>query len=102
VNELTTPAFDATKYADEYADRVRAAVEQKVAGQELQAVGDVPKAQIIDLFEALKQSLALVQSAPAGTASKETPELEGHAPGEAPLKKAGPRASAPKKRATAG
>jgi DNA end-binding protein Ku len=102
VGELTVPAFDSTKYADEYADRVRAAVEQKVAGQQLQAVGDVPKAQIIDLFEALKQSLALVQTAPADTASHEASEPGGHAPGEVPVKKTGPRMNEPKKRATAG
>lgn len=60
INELTTAAFDASKYRDEYADRVRAAVDQKVAGQEVTAVGEVPRAEIIDLFEALKQSLAEV------------------------------------------
>lgn len=61
INELTTEKFDATKYHDEYADRVKAAVEQKVAGQEVAIVGEVPKAEIIDLFEALKASLAEVK-----------------------------------------
>jgi DNA end-binding protein Ku len=65
INELTTDKFDSTKYHDEYADRVKAAVEQKVAGQEIAVVGDVPKAEIIDLFEALKASLAEVQTGAA-------------------------------------
>jgi DNA end-binding protein Ku len=62
INELSVSQFDATKYHDEYVDRVRAAVENKVAGQQIQTVGEVPKAQIIDLFEALKQSLAQAQA----------------------------------------
>ncbi len=61
INELTTDTFDSTKYHDEYADRVKAAVDQKVAGQEIAIVGEVPKAEIIDLFEALKASLAEVK-----------------------------------------
>ena len=60
INELTSAAFDSAKYRDEYVDRVKLAVEQKIAGQEVAAVGEVPKAEIIDLFEALKQSLAEV------------------------------------------
>lgn len=67
INELTTEKFDSTKYHDEYADRVKAAVEQKVAGQEIAIVGEVPKAEIIDLFEALKASLAEVKAEPAPT-----------------------------------
>jgi DNA end-binding protein Ku len=58
INELSVESFDASKYHDEYADRVKAAVEQKIAGQEIAVVGEVPRAEIIDLFEALKMSLA--------------------------------------------
>lgn len=57
IEQLTSDAVDLAKYKDSYRGRVLAAVEQKVAGQKLQLAPEAPKAQIIDLFEALKQSL---------------------------------------------
>jgi DNA end-binding protein Ku len=84
IEQLSVAEFDASKYRDEYEDRVRAAVEQKAAGQELQSVGEVPRAQIIDLFEALKQSLQQLQ--PASDASEHEGPLG--------LKKTSPRAEA--------
>jgi DNA end-binding protein Ku len=61
INELSAAKFQPEKYHDEFVDRVHAAVEQKTAGQEVRLVQEVPRAQIIDLFEALKQSLAQAQ-----------------------------------------
>jgi DNA end-binding protein Ku len=61
IEELGTDAFEPEKYTDSYSDRVKAAVDQKVAGQEITIAPEAPKAQIIDLFEALKKSLADVQ-----------------------------------------
>lgn len=72
IDELSTEAFQPEKYHDEFVDRVRAAVEQKTAGQEVRLVQEVPRAQIIDLFEALKQSL----SAAKGEGDAGTPEGE--------------------------
>lgn len=57
IEQLSSKEFDAKKYEDTYRKRVLAAVEQKVAGQKIQVAPEAPKAQIIDLFEALKQSL---------------------------------------------
>ncbi len=54
---LATEKFEPSKFKDEYASRVQAAAEQKVAGQEVTLAPEQPQAQIIDLFEALKQSL---------------------------------------------
>lgn len=62
IEQLSNPRFELDKYVDSYRKRVLAAVEQKVAGQELQLAPEAPRAQIIDLFEALKQSLS--QEAP--------------------------------------
>ena len=39
---------------------MKEAVERKVAGEEVQAAPEAPKAQIIDLLEALKRSVAQV------------------------------------------
>lgn len=62
INSLSNAAFEPAKYSDEYADRVRKAAEEKVAGQQVTVVAEQPQAQIIDLFEALKQSLREVES----------------------------------------
>ena len=62
IEELGVDGFDATKYhRNSFSERVKAAVDQKVAGQEITIAPEAPKAQIIDLFEALKKSLADVQ-----------------------------------------
>jgi len=57
IEQLSSKTFDGDKYEDSFRKRVLAAVEQKVAGLELQFAPEAPRAQIIDLFEALKQSL---------------------------------------------
>ncbi|HEY2409113.1 MAG TPA: Ku protein [Polyangiaceae bacterium] len=62
IDQLSTDEFDASKYSDSFSDRVRAAVDQKVAGQEVTIAPEAPKAQIIDLFEALKKSLSAGKS----------------------------------------
>ncbi|MEO8603565.1 MAG: Ku protein, partial [bacterium] len=72
IEQLGAKAFDATKYTDDYRERAMALIEQKVAGQEI-AVGPArtPKGQIIDLMEALKQSLSARK---AGAAAEPKPE----------------------------
>src|SRR5690349_8331259 len=67
IEQLTSDRFVPDQYKDEYESRVHAAVEQKVAGQEIQVAPEKPAAQIIDLFEALKRSL---DEAPAVIAAK--------------------------------
>ena len=57
IEQLSTEAFKAEQYHDEYRDRVMQAVEQKAAGETVTVAREAPQAQIIDLFEALKRSL---------------------------------------------
>lgn len=57
IDQLSADTFKPDQYRDTYRDRVIAAVEKKVEGQEVTVVPEQPKAQIIDLFEALKRSL---------------------------------------------
>jgi DNA end-binding protein Ku len=90
IDQLSSKDFDAEKYKDDYADRVRAAVEQKVAGREVTVAAEAPRAQIIDLFEALKKSIA---------EAKKPPDEEEEAAAKAPMKKAEPKA-APRKKQT--
>lgn len=86
IEELGTDSFDATKYTDSYSERVKSAVDQKVAGQEITIAPEAPRAQIIDLFEALKKSLADVQEKGGPLAGPKKAEA---APAqEAPAKKA--------------
>lgn len=73
VDSLTSEAFQPSKYKDEYEDRVRAAVDQKIAGKEIAVAVEPPKASIIDIYEALKRSLspeALSKPAPKPKKSK--------------------------------
>lgn len=95
IEQLSVEAFEPSRFRDEYEDRVRAAVEQKIAGREIVVSEEAPKAQIIDLFEALKRSLA------AGPA-KAKPQEESAPPSVKPPKKAEPRVAEPKKRKSAG
>jgi DNA end-binding protein Ku len=51
--------FHPENYRDEVADRVRALIQRKIDGEEITASDNVePRAQVIDLMEALKASLA--------------------------------------------
>lgn len=67
VGQLTARGFHPEQYRDHYRDRLREAVERKVAGQEMTSSEPIaPRAQVIDLMEALKQSLARERT-PAAT-----------------------------------
>lgn len=57
IEQLSVERFEPEKYHDTYRERVLAAVERKVAGEEITVTEEQPQAQIIDLFEALKASL---------------------------------------------
>ncbi|HJT16296.1 MAG TPA: Ku protein [Thermoanaerobaculia bacterium] len=51
--------FHPENYRDEVAERIKAQIQQKIeGGEEIQAESEQPKAQVIDLMEALKASLA--------------------------------------------
>jgi DNA end-binding protein Ku len=66
IDELASKEFRPDKYADEYRTRVLAAVEQKVEGREVTSLApQTQRAQVIDLMDALKQSLG--QKGGAGT-----------------------------------
>lgn len=90
IEQLSAERFLAEQYSDEYANRVRAVVEQKAAGQEITVAPEAPRAQIIDLFEALKKSLADVDARTKAGADDAKP----------PVKKASDEKAARKKRST--
>jgi DNA end-binding protein Ku len=58
VSELSSEAFRPEQYHDEYRNRVLQVVEQKVEGKEVTTLApQAHRAQVIDLMDALKQSL---------------------------------------------
>jgi DNA end-binding protein Ku len=102
VAELSTEAFRPDQYQDEYRQRVLELLNRKVEGQEVAAATpEAPRSQVIDLMEALRQSLA--KRAGGGEAAPEEA-----APRKPPTKAAPPAAArraaepAPARRAQAG
>lgn len=67
IGQLSSDAFAPEKYEDSYRREALELIERKVAGQEIVAApAKAPKAQIIDLMEALKASLAAKGAAATG------------------------------------
>jgi DNA end-binding protein Ku len=59
VEQLASEEFRPEQYKDEYRDRLREVVQKKVAGEEVTiAEEEKPRAQVIDLMDALKASLS--------------------------------------------
>jgi DNA end-binding protein Ku len=77
-------------------------VEQKVAGKEVVVSAEAPRAQIIDLFEALKKSLAEAQEGNArgqiAVGAGSAFAAADQAPVTRPVKKAAPRKAEGKKK----
>ena len=77
VNELSSDAFKPEKYADDYRGRVLAAAEQKVEGKEVTSLApQAQRTQVIDLMEALKQSLGKRGAGGAAAGGGKVAELE--------------------------
>jgi DNA end-binding protein Ku len=100
IDQLKIDAFDAESFADSYTDRVRGLIDQKVAGQEITVAAEQPRAQIIDLFEALKQSL----DKPGGkqAAKKKGAKAKDADVEPRPVKKASPRKGGRAKKTSTG
>jgi DNA end-binding protein Ku len=70
IDQQAADAFDPAAYKDEVRERIEAAVQRKVEGQEITMTEAVAEggAQIIDLMEALRASLGKKAAAPAAKA----------------------------------
>jgi DNA end-binding protein Ku len=74
IEELTHAEFKPEQYRDEYSDRVLEVVNQKVEGREVTTAGPPePRAQVIDLMEALKESLGKRTAPSAPEAERKPP-----------------------------
>ncbi len=96
IESLRHETFDPSRYKDEVKGRVRALIAKKAKGGEITAPPAVERAQVIDLMDALKQSLAK-RAAAASSADKAPAPDAKKPPAKAPR-----RAAAPDRRAQAG
>ena len=58
IDQITSPSFEPSQYEDDVRKRMQAAIDRKIEGQEVSIAPEQPRAQIIDIMEALKASLA--------------------------------------------
>ncbi len=97
VDQSASETFDPTGYKDEARDRIWELIEGKVQGEEIVAAPEeAPKAQIIDLMEALKASLGEGEKSPA----RKPPKRASRKP--AAKKKAAAKRARGKKKSAAG
>ncbi len=76
IDASTRKHFDFADYKDTYTEKLSKLIEAKVAGEELVAAPAQEQAQIINLMDALKQSVAMAQGSaaePAGVAQSAKP-----------------------------
>jgi len=77
VGELTSEKFRPEQYSDEYRTRVLQVVESKVEGREVTSLApQAQRAQVIDLMDALKQSLGKRGSGAEDSGTKKSAALE--------------------------
>ncbi len=72
VHQIAAEEFRPDQYEDEVRKRTKEAIQKKVDGQEITTAAEPKKAQIIDLMEALKASLAKKGEAAAAPAAEES------------------------------
>ena len=78
IEQTASDGFHPERYEDAVKARVKDAIDRKVAGEQIQVAAPEPQAQVIDLMEALKASLAAAGGAPAAEA-KAAPAPPAHA-----------------------
>jgi DNA end-binding protein Ku len=95
IEQLSAKAFRPERYKDAYRERVQEVVQKKVAGEEVTAAAPAPaRAQVIDLMDALKASLARQGRAEGrGTAAAGRPPGAKRRPAAAARRRPAERAS---------
>ena len=97
INGLASETFSPERYTDEYRHRVLGMISQKAEGQEITvAEPAAPRGQVIDLMEALKESLAKRGVSPEDAVAKKPPAKAGTVAAKRV------EAAAPKKKAQGG
>jgi DNA end-binding protein Ku len=79
IEQIASDEFHPENYEDEVRKRYHEAIQRKVEGQEITAAPEAPRAQIIDLMEALKASLAAKAAPPAAASGEPAAESDSEA-----------------------
>lgn len=74
VEQLEQPSFDPSRHHDTWAETVVAAVQRKIAGEELIVAPAAPTPAVVDLLEALKMSVAANENARVPVKAKGGPK----------------------------
>jgi DNA end-binding protein Ku len=96
IEQIATDEFRPENYSDDVKKRYHEAIQKKIEGQEISAAPEQPKAQIIDLMEALKASLAKKGTgrsapAPSEASDEKATGTEGRGPKRALRMATGPK-----------
>jgi DNA end-binding protein Ku len=99
IEAQSSETFDPSQYTDQVSARIQAAIEKKVAGQEISLTEEPERgAQVIDLMEALRASLEKKPAAPAAPAKPaKAMATVTESAGRKPPKRAAAAEPAPKK-----
>jgi len=104
IDQIAAEEFNPQEYEDTQRNQVRALIERKVQGEEITAAPvEAPKAQIIDLMEALKASLASAKPQATATKTEKPVSLADRKPAKRSARAAEPVAvvtEAPKKKSS--
>jgi len=87
VEQIASDGFHPERYEDSVRKRTLEAIERKVQGEQIQVSAPEPQAQVVDLMEALKASLAASDRKPAQRASREPAAAEAPAAAAAGAKR---------------
>src|SRR5678815_2578841 len=94
IDELSTEEFKPGQYHDDYREKLMQVVEAKVEGKEITtAAPQEARTQVIDLMEALKQSLETRVSKNGGKSASKKPAAKAAKTPKAPAAKESKRAS---------
>ncbi|WP_126426235.1 Ku protein [Brevibacillus marinus] len=84
IDNMTT-TFDPSKYRDRYREDLHDLIDKKLEGQEVAVAPAAPRANVIDLMQALKESIAAAEKEGVGRPAKleAEPAAQGNARGKA-------------------
>jgi DNA end-binding protein Ku len=68
--ENLTQDFDPTQFRDDYREALLGIVEKKIAGEEIEVMPEAEPTRVVDLMEALKQSVEATKAKAAGSSTR--------------------------------
>jgi len=100
IEQIASDEFHPENYTDEVKARVLELINQKIEGQEITAAPEAPQAQVIDLMDALKQSLGEAGTSTKGSKKAKATSSKGRKAAKSSTKQASSKSK--KKKASGG